>query len=293
MNKDEKIIKLLLVDDEADFRLATAATLGRRGFTVVQAADGDEALSIIPKEHPEIVILDLKMPRMGGIETLKKLREIAPALPVIILTGHGDFDAAVAGIKLEVVDFLQKPVDINLLAVKVRALLEQEDKEPLREKTVAELIVSPSLYPRISSHETVASTVAALKKALYQPIQEGVAAGQSRSALVYNERNVFIGIVRFHDLLNHILPAYLSNSPYSSFFTGMFLAQCKILGNKNITELLEELITIDIGAPLMEAVSLMVSNNLINLPVTKDGQLIGILRERDIVLELAGSLGSL
>ena len=115
MAKDLENLKLLLVDDEDDFRLATSTTLKRRGFEVEEAANGEEALACIKQKRPDIVLLDMKMPGMSGIETLKEIRAIDANLPVIILTGHGDYDSAMAGIKLEIVDFLQKPVDVDQL----------------------------------------------------------------------------------------------------------------------------------------------------------------------------------
>lgn len=285
--------KILLVDDENEFRRATAATLGRRGFEVIQAASGREAVAAVRCGCPELVVLDLKMPQMGGIETLQKIREIDASLPVIILTGHGDFEAAVAGIKLAVVDFLQKPVDIDQLAARIRAFLEAGDREPLRERTIAEIMVSPVIYPKVRVDDPASAVLAALKRAFHQPVIEGVQPGQVRSTLVYDKNDKFLGIIRFNDLLRLLVPPFLSESPYASFFTGMFLAQCKVFGNRETIDLIVDQVVVDVDAPLMEAVHLMVKHRLINLPVVKDGELVGVLRGRDIVLEVAGSLGSL
>lgn len=290
---DKEIIncRLLLVDDEDDFRRTTAAILSRRGFGVEQAAGGEEALALIAQRCPDIVILDLKMPHMSGIETLQKIREISASLPVIILTGHGDYDAAVAGINLDVVDFLQKPVDINQLATSIRAFLDQKERKPLRERTIAEIMIQPSFYPRVYVDQTAVAVLGALKKAFHQPAPEGMKPGQVRSALVYGRNDKFLGIIRFNDLLKLLLPAFLRESPYTTYFTGMFLAQCKVFGSTSIEELLSEQFFIDVDAPLMEAVHLMAKHEKINLPVLKDGELVGILRGRDIVLEIANNLG--
>ncbi len=296
MDKDGVKLKLLLVDDEDDFRRATSAALGRRGFTVSEAASGEEALEAIRSDRPDIVLMDLKMPGMSGIEALQEIRKQDATLPVIILTGHGDYDAAIAGIKLAIVDFLQKPIDMDQLGGRIRDLLEQGiENESLRERTISELMVSPSLYPRLSADESVADAVKALRKAFYRsvPVPEESGPGEVRSALVYDKDDNFLGIIRFHNLLRPLLPPYIGDSPYATFFTGMFLAQCKILGNRTIEELVSEQITIDIEAPLMEAVHLLVEHHLINLPVMRDDELVGILRGRDIILEVASSMGSL
>jgi len=292
MDQKHTTVKLLLVDDEDEFRRATSRTLERRGFAVAEAADGKQALAAIKRERPDIVVLDLKMPGMSGIETLQEIRKIESSLPVIILTGHGDYDAAMAGIKLEIVDFLQKPVDVEQLGERIRSLLSRGAEKPLRESTIAELMVPPSLYPRVYIDEPIANVLAGLQRAFYQPVPEGVQPGQVRSALVYGRDEKFMGIVRFRDLLKLLLPPFLSTSPYASYFTGMFLAQCKLIGNRSIEELVEDQVTVDLNAPLMEAVHLMDQHHLTNIAVMEGDKLAGVLRGRDIVLDVAASLGA-
>ncbi len=291
MEKDDIRLKLLLVDDEAEFRRITSATLSRRGFIVSEAADGEAALESIGREKPDVVLLDLKMPGMSGIELLQLIRESDPALPVIILTGHGDFESAVAGIKLEVVDFIQKPVDVDLLAERIRTLLETGESYILREPEIAELMAPPSLYPRVFVDEPMSSVLKTIRSAYSKPIPENYRWGQVRSALVYDRDDKFLGIVRFSDLLKLIIPPFLQSSPYSTFFTGMFLAQCKVVGKLDIRSLVSEQIFVEIDAPVMEAVHLLVENRLINIPVTEKGELVGILRARDIILEAAKIMG--
>lgn len=290
MDKDLANLKLLLVDDEDDFRRATSKTLNRRGFSVTEAANGEEALEAIRRECPDIVLLDLKMPGMSGIETLQHIREIEASLPVIILTGHGDFEAAMASIKLEVVDFLQKPVDVDQLGRRIRTLLERGAEKPLRERTIAELMAPPSSYPRLYVDQPVAVALETLRKAFFQPVSEEAPTGQVRSALVYDRDEKLLGLIRFVDLLKLVLPSFLEDSPYATFFTGMFLAQSKVIGKRNIRELMGEQVFVEVNAPLMEAVHLMVNHHLITLPVMKQGELVGILRERDIIVEIARSM---
>jgi len=293
MLDDSRQTNLLLVDDEADFRRATSKTLERRGFTVKQAASGEEALSIIERERFDIVVLDLKMEGMGGIETLQKIRQHDSSLKVLILTGHGNFDSAMSGLKLDIVDFLQKPVDIDQLAVRIRVLLKQEDRGPLREKTIGELMVSPSIYPRVYVDEHISAVLKAFRSAFRGSVHEGSKIGQTRSVLVYDRSQDFQGIIRFNDITKLLLPNYLEQSNYASYFTGMFLAQCKVFGNNTIKDLLGNLIIVTPTTPVMEAVHLMVNHHLINLPVIDRGKLIGVLRERDIVFEIGNSLGAL
>lgn len=286
-------IRLLLVDDEEDFRRATSKALVRRGFQVSEADSGEMALVQINRIHPEIIILDLKMPGMSGIETLQEIRKLEVNIPVIILTGHGSFHDALTGINLKIVDFLQKPVDMDLLEVRIRKFLAEGKREILRERTIAELMVSPSIYPKLYIDQPVAEAVEKLQKAFLPEGSDEIKPPQIRSALVFDRDEKFLGLIRFPDLLKLVMPSYLAESPYISFFTGMFLAQCKMIGQRAMEDLIGENITVEINAPLMEAIYLMVRNHIVTLPVLKQGDLVGVLREKDIILEIAKNLGTL
>jgi len=290
MSETEKVIKLLLVDDEAEFRSASAKALEKRGYVVTTAGEGRQALEIIGKELPDILLLDLKMPGMTGIQTLEKVRQITENLPVIIMTGHGTFHDAVTGIKLEIVDFLQKPVDIEQLDARIRHLLKSGKKTALRERTIGELMAAPGLYPKLYIDEPIDKAILALKSAFYTEAGIKAQAPATRSALVYDRKENFIGLLRFPDILNVVLPDFL-DSPYATYFTGMFLAQCKMIGRKKIGDIMGENITVDLFAPLMEAVHLMIQRHLITLPVMQGAKLVGVLREKDIVLEIAEYMG--
>jgi len=292
MNKEKSKIRLLIIDDETEFRAAISQGLSRRGFDVAEAANGEEGLTAIRKSLPDIVLLDQKMPGLSGIETLKEIRNISEDLPVIILTGHGDFNTAFAGIKLDIVDFIQKPVDVDSLSEHIHSLLTRKTDDTMREPTIAELMAPPDLYPKVYSDEPMTSVLKAISDAYRKPIPEDSKYGQVRSALVYNREEKFRGMIRFSDLLQLLIPDALRDSPYASFFTGMLLAQSKIFGRHTIESLVQKQTFVDINTPLMEAVHLIVEHKLINIPVVNNEKLVGILRGRDIILaasKLAGA----
>lgn len=293
MANDKNKLTLLLVDDEADFRAATSQGLSRRGFTVVEAGSGEEALVIIRGSRPDGVLLDQKMPGLSGIETLMQIRDIDNTLPVIILTGHGDYQTALAGIKLDIIDFIQKPVDIDQLADRIHSLLERGAEPRLIEPTVADLMAPPSLYPRVYVDEPLRSVLRAIHDAYTKPVPENSRFGQVRTALVYDRQERFLGMVRFSDLLRLIIPSFLSDSPYATYFTGMFLAQAKVFATQDISSLIKKQVTVDVDVPIMEAIHLLVEHRLINIPVMKNGELVGILRGRDIIIESARLAGAL
>lgn len=112
--------RVLLVDDEVDFVEALSARMEARGLTVQIASNGAEAVEKVRDFQFDAIVLDLAMPGMDGIETLRALREIQPEVQVILLTGHATLQKGVEAMKLGAMDFLEKPVDINVLMDKVR-----------------------------------------------------------------------------------------------------------------------------------------------------------------------------
>ncbi len=110
-----------MVDDEEDFASALAERLNRRDFVAHAVFSGADALAALDRHRPDVIVLDLKMPGMDGLETLRRLRASAPGLPVVVLTGHGTVAAGVEGMQLGAVDFLQKPVPIVRLCMALAA----------------------------------------------------------------------------------------------------------------------------------------------------------------------------
>jgi DNA-binding NtrC family response regulator len=102
---------VLVVDDEAGFRKVLGALLEQAGFAVTVAASGEEALEAVRRQDPDVVLSDLKMPGMDGLELLGALRGDFPEIPVVLLTAHGSIEAAVEAMKKGAYDFLSKPFD--------------------------------------------------------------------------------------------------------------------------------------------------------------------------------------
>jgi DNA-binding response OmpR family regulator len=116
----KKDIKVLLVDDEVQFVDTLAQRLRLRELKVDTVYDGPQALDFIRKIEPDVIVLDLKMPGLHGIEVLREIKARRPEIQVIILTGHGtDADEAEAR-KLGGFDFLRKPAEIDLLVAKIK-----------------------------------------------------------------------------------------------------------------------------------------------------------------------------
>ena len=128
-------IRLLLVDDEEEFRRTITKRLKRRGIAPEQAGTGEECLSILEKTPMDVVVLDVKMPGMNGIETLHHIKEKYPKIEVIMLTGHATTQDGVDGIKTGAFDYLTKPIELEHLLGKIKQAHEKilREEEKLKE----------------------------------------------------------------------------------------------------------------------------------------------------------------
>ncbi|MEQ8625943.1 MAG: sigma-54 dependent transcriptional regulator [Vicingaceae bacterium] len=124
--------KILIIDDDKPIRNTLREILEFEKFQVDDAEDGASGISKIKKGGFDLVLCDIKMPKMDGIEVLEKIQEIKPDFPVVMISGHGSIETAVEAIKLGAFDFIAKPLDLNRLLVTVRNAL---DKNELVEET--------------------------------------------------------------------------------------------------------------------------------------------------------------
>jgi PAS domain S-box-containing protein len=126
--------KLLIIDDEEGIRKVLTLSLANDGYAVSAAAGGEEGIEIFRKESPPIILTDIKMPGMDGIETLKRIKELNPDAEVIMITGHGDMDLAIEALKLDASDFLNKPIKDEALSI---ALKRAEQRIAIKQKLKA------------------------------------------------------------------------------------------------------------------------------------------------------------
>jgi two-component system, NtrC family, sensor kinase len=156
-------IRLLLVDDEDDFRRTIAKRLRKRGFAPEEAGTGEECLAILEKHPMDVVILDVKMPGMNGIETLHYIKEKYPKTEVIMLTGHATTRDGVDGIKTGAFDYLSKPIELEHLLGKIKQAHEKirREEDKLREAEFrARMEQQMTTTERLASLGTLAAGVA-------------------------------------------------------------------------------------------------------------------------------------
>jgi DNA-binding NtrC family response regulator len=119
-NKEENIINVLLVDDEKGYLNVLSNRLSKRSIHATKAFSGAQAIQVLRKNDFDVVVLDLKMEGMDGIEVLKVMKKMAPEMPVIILTGHGSQTAAEEGVSFGAFDYLTKPCELVELIDKIK-----------------------------------------------------------------------------------------------------------------------------------------------------------------------------
>ncbi len=121
----EEQLAILLVDDEQDIRDVLEVALIDAGHVVLTAENGQEAMAVFERSHPAIVITDIKMPVMDGIELLQRIKRNSPETEVIMITGHGDMDLAVKSLKHKATDFITKPINVDALDIALQRTRER------------------------------------------------------------------------------------------------------------------------------------------------------------------------
>jgi DNA-binding NtrC family response regulator len=116
---------ILLVEDEEGTRERLARMLEKEGWRVLQAGDGEKALEVFQQEKVDVVVLDIKMPKKDGIQTLHEMRELTVDFEAIILTGYGDEKSAIQALRDGAINFLKKPLDVEQLIITVQKAIEQ------------------------------------------------------------------------------------------------------------------------------------------------------------------------
>ena len=135
---DKEKIKILLVDDEREFVETLSERIKMRDLAADVALDGEKALEIVDDEVPDVMVLDLKMPGIDGMEVLRRVKKAYPKVEVIILTGHGSEKHEKEARRLGAFEYLQKPVEIDQLIKKIKSAYKKKVDNAIMAATFAE-----------------------------------------------------------------------------------------------------------------------------------------------------------
>ena len=156
--------KILLVDDDHDFRWTTGNVLELAGYMVIQAQDGEAALSFLEKDVPDLILLDFRMPGLDGLQVARVMKEHISAVPIIMLTAYAEIDSAVKAMKIGVYDYITKPVNNNNLLFTIKWALEKQDLEHEVEHLRKILDKRASLYEVMGKSDPVKKLVQQVEK---------------------------------------------------------------------------------------------------------------------------------
>lgn len=154
MTEQPQHTRVLLVDDEEDLITFLSHRLRKQGFEVSTTGSGVEAIAAVERQTFDVAVVDLKMPGMDGIETMKRLKAIQPFLEAIMLTGHGSYESALEAGRLATYRYLIKPYEFEELLEQIReahAVKEQRRLAGYREESL-ELTSTPGISPRELMH---------------------------------------------------------------------------------------------------------------------------------------------
>ncbi|MCX8082325.1 MAG: response regulator [bacterium] len=187
--KDLKLGTILVIDDELGPR-ESLRMLFKDDYNVITADSGDKGINELKQHNPDVIILDLKMPDKGGIETLEEIRHIDEKVPVIILTGYGDIEAAKKAIHLGAIEFISKPFDVKEMRNIVKRASEKRFIEKRSERLIADLnTLNKNLTIRMAQLENMA-TIGQLASEIIHDINNLLAIIYGYTQLLVKEINI-------------------------------------------------------------------------------------------------------
>ena len=180
--------KILVIDDEKPTLMMFRLTLAAYGYDVLTAENGQEGLDVFNRDRPSIVLTDIKMPGMNGIEVLKQVKAIDPSTEVIVITGHGDMDLAIQALNLDATDFINKPIQRHLLE---QAIRRARERRRLTGEQATEMVLQPAEHAAVIA---IQGNITAKAEARFQALyQEALALNKPRIVLRFLENAAING----------------------------------------------------------------------------------------------------
>jgi len=268
----DKALRVLIVDDEDRLARSIARLLSARGFQAQAVFSGEQALEAVRSDNTfDIVVLDVKMPGMDGVQTLKALKDLAPEIEVIMLTGHASLDSGTQAMRCGAFDYLMKPCDIDNLIEKIK---EAHEVETIRQH--------PVLWQRSLVKDL---TLYSFKKLLLDDPLKAALDVFNRDMVVeavyiQDDDNRFRGTVSKRDLIQ----AAEASHPGSALAWPDLIDNPGLLPEKPLETVMQPVppLTASTEERLTDTAHRMIQHNIRCMPVIEDGKVIGIIRLQDI-----------
>jgi FixJ family two-component response regulator/CBS domain-containing protein len=304
---------IMLVDDEIEFVETIAKRLAKKNINAIKAFAAEECLEKLKAhEDLDVVVLDMKMPGMSGIEALKEIKAASPLVEVIMLTGHATIESAIDAMRLGAYDFLKKPCDFEELVEKVlgatQKKLSHEEKIDnwqsfMKSSTLEDLMVPLAEYAVVSEEASIIEAVNALEEAQNSFDQKRY---RHRAILVLNKERKVVGKLSQHDILQALEPEYketkerkkgaLSHFGFSKEFIESVSMQYSLwdkpLQNLYAKAFKQHVKTfmykptegeyIDVSASMDDTIHQLIVGKHHSLLVTDDDDIVGIVRLTDV-----------
>ncbi len=180
--------KILVIDDEKPTLTMFRLMLSAYGYEVLTAENGQQGLEIFSRERPSIVLTDIKMPGMNGIEVLKEVKAIDPSAEVIVITGHGDMDLAIQALNLDATDFINKPIQRHLLE---QAIQRAQERRRMAGEQAVEMVLQPTGSAAVITIQ--GNITAASEDRLQSLYREALALDKPRIVLHFQENAAING----------------------------------------------------------------------------------------------------
>jgi len=178
--------KILVIDDEKPTLMMFRLTLAAYGYDVLTAENGQEGLDVFNRERPTIVLTDIKMPGMNGIEVLKQVKAIDPSTEVIVITGHGDMDLAIQALNLDATDFINKPIQRHLLE---QAIKRAQERRRLTGEQGWQVALQPTEHAAVL---VIQGNITARAESRFQALYQEAAALNKPRIVLHFQKNATI-----------------------------------------------------------------------------------------------------
>jgi len=288
---------VVVADDEARFRATIGKILELKGFCVTPAENGAQVLELLQTMTPDVVLLDIRMPDLGGDEVLPRILALKPGIRVIVLTGYGEEEGARKALQAGAFDFLCKPCDPDVLAARIRDAVNAPRSGLPRERKVTEVMIPIERYTCVQASCTVREGIEELRKSSENFVSSGLVMESGHRAVLVFDGDELVGVLTMRNLIQAMTPAHLLSEDGAllpctkfspMFWTGFFSSRARELESMKVRDIMNPRSpVVNCEANLMHVAFLLCEENRRRVAVERDGRIIGVVREQELFQEIS------